>query len=507
MIKTRFANHSSCIRTLVACLIISLMVLSPLAPLTSGAPKLSKRAAIEPSLDPASPFVPTITATKTDSFPDSNMDGKADPGEVITYDVNITNSGADDATGVNFIDTIDANTTLVTSSLKASPLAFGDSYVAAQDTPLSVGAPGVLTNDTGLPTPTAVPIAGGATAQGGTVTLNADGSFLYTPPSGFTGSDSFNYTATNGLSPNDTALVTITVDAAPTVTATNPINGASGVPADTDIVVTFSEPVNATTNSFTIECPTPGNLQTFAVSGSGTNTITLNPNSDLPSSTTCTVTVIADQISDVDTNDPPDNMNANFVFSFTTGAAEAAPSVTSTTPTNGATGVAANANISVNFTEPVNATTSSFSIECPAPGNLQPFVVTGSGTNAITLNPNSDLPSGTICTVTVIASQVTDTDVVDPPDTMAANFVFSFTVDRGAFCDCHYPNQRCDRSGCQHGRYDHVQRTGERYPETGFRLSVVQAEQKTLPTQSSPVGQLHSLSIQTPTLQVPRAVL
>ena len=56
---------------------------------------------------------PSITATKTDSFPDLDGDGKASPGETITYDVNISNTGPDDATDVNFSDTIDANTTLV----------------------------------------------------------------------------------------------------------------------------------------------------------------------------------------------------------------------------------------------------------------------------------------------------------------------------------------------------------------------------------------------------------
>ena len=128
-------------------------------------------------MEPPAPFAPTITATKTDSFPDLDADGKAAPGETITYDVNISNTGPDDATGVNFSDTIDGNTTLVGGSLKVSPLAFPDVFAAAKDTPLVVGAPGVLTNDTGLPLPTAVPIAGGATAQGGTVTLNADGIF------------------------------------------------------------------------------------------------------------------------------------------------------------------------------------------------------------------------------------------------------------------------------------------------------------------------------------------
>jgi len=251
MIKTTFADPHSWTRTLVACLIISLLVLSPLAPfapLASAAAKLPKRAAPERSLDlaaPVAPVVPSITATKTDSFPDPDSDGKAAPGETITYDVNITNSGTD-ATGVNFTDIIDANTTLVGGSLKVSPLAFPDVYSAAQNTQLVVGTPGVLTNDTGLPGPTAVPIAGGATSQGGTVTLNADGSFTYNPPAGFTGADTFTYTATNGLTPNDTALVSINVDAPPSVSSTTPTNGATNQSQNTDITITFTEPVDVT---------------------------------------------------------------------------------------------------------------------------------------------------------------------------------------------------------------------------------------------------------------------
>ena len=54
--------------------------------------------------------------------------------------------------------------------------------------------------------------------------------------------------------------------------------------------------------------------------------------------------------------------------------------------------------------------------------------MSGSGTNQITLNPTADLPPGMICTVTVIANQISDTDAGDPPDNMVANFVFSFGV-------------------------------------------------------------------------------
>src|SRR5436853_7596519 len=39
---------------------------------------------------------PVITATKADAYPDPTADGKADPGETITYTINISNPGTDD---------------------------------------------------------------------------------------------------------------------------------------------------------------------------------------------------------------------------------------------------------------------------------------------------------------------------------------------------------------------------------------------------------------------------
>src|SRR5688572_8420232 len=364
-------NHSDphpLSRTLISCLITSLMILSPLAPLAQGAPNLT-RIGTTSSIEPPAPLAPTITATKIDSFPDLDGDGKAAPGETITYDVNISNTGPDDATGVNFSDTIDGNTTLVGGSLKVSPLAFGDTFVAAKDTPLVVGAPGVFTNDTGLPAPTAVTIVAGATTQGGTVTLNTDGSFTYNPPAGFEGSDSFTYTATNGLTPNDTALVTINVDAAPSVVSTTPTNGATEVAQNTDITITFSEAVNVTGDWFQIVCTESGthDVAETVVTG-GPTTFTINPNSDFSPTETCTVTVFAAQVSDQDVIDPPDQMAANFVFSFTTTEQELAPTVTATTPTNGAVDQPTNTDITITVSESGNVTGNWFQIVCTTSG-------------------------------------------------------------------------------------------------------------------------------------------
>ena len=45
------------------------------------------------------------------------------------------------------------------------------------------------------------------------MTLNADGSFTYTPNANFNGTDSFTYTASDGTADSNVATVTITVDA------------------------------------------------------------------------------------------------------------------------------------------------------------------------------------------------------------------------------------------------------------------------------------------------------
>ncbi len=96
-----------------------------------------------------------------------------------------------------------------TLTVNIPPGANNDHYFTFLNQSINIAAPGVLSNDGGFPSPTAVP-NGGATTAGGTFSLNADGSFSYTPPAGFTGNDGFNYTATNTAG-SDMAHVTLTV--------------------------------------------------------------------------------------------------------------------------------------------------------------------------------------------------------------------------------------------------------------------------------------------------------
>ena len=78
-----------------------------------------------------------------------------------------------------------------------APVADDDSYSTDEDTPLNVAAPGVLDNDTDVENDslTAVLVTG---PSHGALTLNANGSFSYTPAANYNGPDSFTYKANDG---------------------------------------------------------------------------------------------------------------------------------------------------------------------------------------------------------------------------------------------------------------------------------------------------------------------
>src|SRR5262249_31907265 len=117
-----------------------------------------------------------------------------------------------------------ATVSLSVTAVNDPPVAVSDSYTTAEDTALTVGAPGVLGNDTdadGDPL-RAVLVNGPAN---GTLTLNVDGSFTYTPNANWNGTDSFTYKVNDGTVDSNTVTVTLTVtpvNDAPTATISGP---------------------------------------------------------------------------------------------------------------------------------------------------------------------------------------------------------------------------------------------------------------------------------------------
>jgi hypothetical protein len=90
------------------------------------------------------------------------------------------------------------------------PRAQDDSYNATEGQALTVAAPGVLANDFPGTWP-GLTAVNASTPQHGSLTLNANGGFTYTPQSGFAGMDCFTYQATDGTNNYGSAMVTIDV--------------------------------------------------------------------------------------------------------------------------------------------------------------------------------------------------------------------------------------------------------------------------------------------------------
>jgi uncharacterized protein len=118
-------------------------------------------------------------------------------------------------------------------------------------------------------------------------------------------------------SPSNTASpLTPCVDTAPTVSSTNPANGALTVAENTDLLVNFSEAVNVASGWFTLVCSTSG-AHTASFSGGPTSFI-LNPDVDFGPGEQCTLTIVAANVTDQDSDDPPDALAADFTLTFET---------------------------------------------------------------------------------------------------------------------------------------------------------------------------------------------
>ncbi len=110
------------------------------------------------------------------------------------------------------VDGAESNVATVTITVQnRAPTAQNDSYTTYKNTPLNVAAPGVLGNDSDPDGDPLTAVLVSPPSQG-SLTLNANGSFTYTPPAGWSGTTTFTYKArdVDGAESN-VATVTITV--------------------------------------------------------------------------------------------------------------------------------------------------------------------------------------------------------------------------------------------------------------------------------------------------------
>jgi uncharacterized repeat protein (TIGR01451 family) len=200
-------------------------------------------------------YIPATNYTGPDSFSYRASDGT-------------TNSGI-------------ATVSLTVTPVNDAPVAVNDTYSTTEDTPLSVSAPGILANDTDADTNTlTAALVSGPTH--GTLTLNADGSFSYTPATNYTGPDSFSYQANDGTT--NSGITTVSLTVTPVNDAPVAVNDTYTTTEDTPLSVSapgiLANDTDADTNTLTtalMSGPTHGTL-TLNADGSFTYTPAANYN-------------------------------------------------------------------------------------------------------------------------------------------------------------------------------------------------------------------------------------
>ncbi|MFI6427933.1 LamG-like jellyroll fold domain-containing protein [Promicromonospora sp. NPDC050880] len=129
------------------------------------------------------------------SWPDARWDGLVDDFRMFGYEL----------TAEQVAD-LHAGT-----ASNTAPVGAADAYGTVEDEPLEVAAPGLLANDTDIDGDDLT--ATGLTQPAhGDVVLRADGSFTYTPDSGYSGTDTFTYKASDGTATSAATTVTVTVE-------------------------------------------------------------------------------------------------------------------------------------------------------------------------------------------------------------------------------------------------------------------------------------------------------
>lgn len=175
----------------------------------------------------------------------------ANSSNLVSFEVNVQLGALDE---IEVFATRDANELVRIDSLSIAPapdappgednpmLAADDFYFAVEDEPLVVSAEaGLLSNDTALDGGAAAVPGTYATTAGGTVTVEADGSFVYTPFADFFGTDTFEYTAFDADGDSDIATAEISVADQPEPPVTPFPQVAAGVTQAEDLdLTTFS---------------------------------------------------------------------------------------------------------------------------------------------------------------------------------------------------------------------------------------------------------------------------
>ena len=154
----------------------------------------------------------TITGTGFTGTTGVFFDSALGTGLVIVDDTTIRVNTPAHVAGAALVRVVDNEGTAIFDSFTfgSVPIVLDDSYTTQFNTPLDVPAPGVLANDDSNGGGD-VTVALVADVSAGTLSLNANGGFTYTPPGGFLGSVTFSYRATNPAGDSRVAYASILI--------------------------------------------------------------------------------------------------------------------------------------------------------------------------------------------------------------------------------------------------------------------------------------------------------
>ena len=198
---------------------------------------------------------------------------------------------------------------------------------------------------------------------------------------------------------------------APTLSSSTPADEATGIAVDTNIVLNFNEAVDAESGNIIIyKSSDDSQVESIPVgdakvSGSSSTTITINPLTSLDGSTAYYVQVAATAFDDSSSNSYAGISDAT-TLNFTT-ADIGAPTLSSSTPADGATGIAVDTNIVLTFNEAVDAENGNIIIVKSVDGSTVEAIdvtgsqVSGSGSTEITINPSVNLDGQTAYHLTI----------------------------------------------------------------------------------------------------------
>jgi VCBS repeat-containing protein len=195
------------------------------------------------------------------------------PDGSFTYTPNANFNGADSFTyqaNDGLANSAPATVNITVNPVNDAPVANNDSFNTNEDAPLVIAAAGVLTNDTDIDADPLTVVALVTGPANGTVVVNPDGSFTYTPNANFNGVDSFSYQANDGTANSNTATVHITV---------NPVNDAPVANNDSFNTNEDAPLVVAAAGVLTNDTDIDADPLTVAalVSGPANGSVTLNP--------------------------------------------------------------------------------------------------------------------------------------------------------------------------------------------------------------------------------------